>query len=178
MGNESLPTPGQFVTNELVNLYGTTIDQIIADFGRTMTIYLPPSTSGCPNCDKGFDGSSQGIVQTSNVFPVGSPFNRPFPQGGVCPVCQGTHKIEIPRTAQYTFTILRAPKDFNYTQYGKDIEPANVVQTKTVLASFNDVKNAIKVLIDGDLYNPLRYPLKTGLRDLRYVKMWWLRIDK
>lgn len=177
MADQNLPTPGAFVDDNLVALYGTTIDQLISDFGRNVTLYLPPSESGCPNCEPGFDGSSQGVAQ-SNPFPTGSPFNKSFPAGGFCPVCNGTHKIIVPVTQTYKVSIQRKPSDLDYTQYGVDFNPANVVKLKSKLVTFEDFKIAEKVLVDGDIYTPVRYPVKTGLRDLRYVQSWWMRVNK
>lgn len=176
--DQQLPTPGAFVDDNLVNLYGTTIDQLISDFGRFVTIHSPPQESGCPNCEKGFDGSSQGIPQISNPFPAGSPFNKPFATGGFCPVCNGTHKILTPLICSIKLSIQRAPKDFEYTQYGKNFDPGNVVKLKGKLVTFELMKTATKAIVDGDTYTPIRYPIKTGLRDLRYVQSWWMRIDK
>ena len=178
MADQNLPPPGAFVDDNLVNLYGTTIDQLIADFGRNVTYFLPPVASGCPNCEKGFDGSSQGVPQTTNPFPLGSPFNRTFPTGGLCPVCKGTHKILTPKNVIYKTSIQRTPKDFDYTQYGIDFDPSNVVKLKNKLVTFEDIVSATKALVDGDLYVRIRYPIKTGLRDLRYVQSWWQRMDK
>ncbi len=177
MADQALPPAGAFVDDALVALYGETIDQLIADFGRFVTLYLLPSTSGCPNCEQGFDGSSQGVTQVSNPFPIGSPFNRGFPDGGLCPVCNGTHKIVTPRSVTYKTSIQRTPQDFDYNQWGKDFDPGNVIRLKNKLATFDDIKQAKKALVDGDLYKPLRYPIKTGLRDLRYVQHVWMRVD-
>lgn len=176
--DQQLPTPGAFVDDNLVNLYGTTIDQLISDFGREVKFFSAPQESGCPNCEKGFDGSSQGVLQVSNPFPAGSPFNRPFAIGGFCPVCNGTHKIFTEQTCDLQSSIQRAPKDFEYTQYGKDFDPGNVVKLKNKLVAFELIKTAKKAIVDGDTYTPVRYPIKTGLRDLRYVSSFWMRIDK
>jgi hypothetical protein len=178
MGDQNLPSPGLFIDDNLVTLYGETIDQIISDLGRDVTFYLPPSESGCPNCEPGFDGSSQGVTQSPNPFPLGSPFNKSFPTGGFCPVCNGTHKILVPVVRTYQSSIQRNPKDFDYEQYGIDFQTANVMKLKNRLTIFEDVKNAEKVLIDGDIYVPIRHPIKTGLRDLRYVQSWWTMVKK
>lgn len=87
MGAENLPVAGKFVDDALAELFQENINQLISDMGRSILIYLPPVASGCPNCEQGFDGSSQGVIQASNPFPLGSPFNKSFPTGGVCPVC-------------------------------------------------------------------------------------------
>lgn len=178
MADQNLPVNPLYVTDDLVNLYGTTIDQILRDMGRNITLYLPPSESGCPSCVPGFDGSSQGTAQSPNPYPLGSPFNKSFPDKGLCRVCNGTHKIFTPVTITYRVSIQRTPKDFEYTQYGIDFDPGNVVKTKAKLATFEDFRVAEKALIDGDLYERIRYPIRTGLRDLRYVQCFWMRLNK
>jgi hypothetical protein len=177
MGQESLPTPGLFVDADILSLYQENVDQVIADLGRQITIYLPPSTSGCPNCFAGFDGASNGEYDNTNSNPINGGLHKPFPDGGVCPVCKGSHKIFTTRTAQYTATIGRDTKDIFFDQSGKQIEPQNVYRTKTVLASFEDIKNSTKMRIDGETCIRIRDPIKTGLQELRYVNAWWQRID-
>lgn len=175
--NQGLPTPGAFVDDTLVDLFKTTIRQLISDFGRPVTFYLPASTSGCPNCERGFDGSSQGVSESSNPFPAGSPFNVAFPTGGICPVCKGTHKIEIKNSVIHKSLIARSPTDFDYTQWGKDFDTQNVIRLKNTIEVFEEIKRANKALIDGDLYTVIRQPIKTGLRDLAFMQSVWMRQD-
>ena len=172
MGTENLPTAGKYVTDALVTLYQNTINQLISDMARTVTVYMEPTASGCPNCTLGTEEESTGDLAGSNPF-VASPFNRPFPADGICPVCKGTHQIETVNSCNYSALISRNPKDLNYEQYGIDINSTNVYRTKTQLVSFEDMKNAKKILIDGAMCVPIREPLKTGLRDLAYVRAWW-----
>jgi hypothetical protein len=172
MGNENLPVAGKYVTDSLVTLYQSTINQLISDMSRQITVYMEPVASGCPNCTVGFEEESTADVAVSNPF-IGSPYNRPFPADSICPVCQGTHQIETVNSQNYSALIQRTPKDLNYQQYGVADDPKNVYRTKTVLVSYEDIKNAKKCLIDGVMCVPIREPVKTGLRDLAYVRAWW-----
>ena len=176
MANQALPNPGRYVDNSLVDLYGTTIDQLLADLGRNVTFYLPPTASGCPNCKIGFDSSSQGTAPGSNPF-TGDPYNRPFPAGGVCPVCHGTHQILTVNTETYKMLIQREPKDIDYEQYGKDVNKKNVYSLKCKVIVFEDIVRAEKAKIDGAMCVKIRDPVKTGLRDIRYCKSWWIKTD-
>lgn len=176
MGNQNLPSAGKYVDDDLVDLYGTTIDQLISDMGRNVTLYLPPTASGCPNCKPGFDGSSQGTAPASNPF-TGSPYNVNFPTGGVCPVCKGTHQILTENTETYKMLIQREPKDLDYQQWGKDVDPRNVYRLKCKVVVFEDIMRAEKANIDGAMCLKARDPVKTGLRDIRYVKSWWMKMD-
>lgn len=175
--NQNLPTPGAFVDDTLVDLFKTTIRQLIADFGRDVKFFLPATTSGCPNCEKGFDGSSQGVSQGSNPYPAGSPFNVSFPTGGICPVCKGTHEIRVENSVIHQSLIARSPEDFDYTQYGKDFDKRNVIRLKNTIEVFEELKRAGKARIDGDMYVVVGEPVKTGLRDLAFMQSFWKRQD-
>ena len=82
-----LPIAGRYLTDNLKTLYSSSIQQLIADLGREVTLTLPPSTSGCPNCEfLSVAGRSIGRYDSSNPY-VGKPYNIPFPDGYKCPVC-------------------------------------------------------------------------------------------
>lgn len=177
MGIESLPPAGRFVDDNLVGLYQDSISQLIADLGRPVILYLPASTSGCPNCYMGPDFSSQGIYDNANPFGLNGPLNKPFPTGAPCPVCFGTHQIKTANSTQYKALIQRNPKDLKYSAIGKEIISDNVYLTKMQIVAFEDIKIAEKALIDGEVCVPIRSPIKTGLRDLAYVRQFWERVD-
>jgi len=177
MGKENLPAPGFYVDNDLAQLFSDTIDQLISDMGRNVTLYLPPISSGCPNCLMGFDNSSQGIYNTSNPYGPG-PYNKQFPDGGICPVCKGTHEIRTAKTATYKALISRDPRDKEFSAIGKEFERNNIYRTKMQIVAYEDLKIAEKALIDGDMCVPIRDPIRRGLRDLKYVQVWWRKMDK
>jgi len=178
MGIENLPIPGTFVDDNIVNLYKSTINALISDMGRKVTLYLPPVGSGCPNCKMGFDGSSQGLYNFINPFTLGGAFNKPFPQGGICSVCKGTHEIKTAKTSIYTALISRDPEELDFKAFGKNFDRNNVYRTKMQIVAFEDLKIAEKALIDGLLCVPIRTPMKRGIRDLAFVQAWWRQMDK
>lgn len=171
---ENLPDAGYYVDNNLKDLFVTNINQLIADLGRPVVLYMQPTASGCPNCGIGPRGTSNGIYNSSNPFTLGAEYNKPFATGGICPVCKGTHDILTEVTVTYTATIGRAPKDINYDEVG--INPTNVYKTKMVLSAFEDLKRCKKALIDGEYCVRLRDPIQTGLKDLKYVRCWWKKL--
>lgn len=177
MSTEGLPVPGKFVDDNLVNLYQESIDQLISDLGQTITFYLPPNASGCPNCGIGFDGSSDGKYDVTNPFVLGGAFHKPFPTGGICPVCKGTHTINTINSTQCKALVQSSPKDIDYTAYGKNIVPQNVFKIKTLLTALESHRNAQKALIDGNMCVRIVDPIARGLRDRRYAQSWWSRID-
>ncbi len=168
---ENLPAAEYYVDSNLKSLFKQTISQLISDLGRTVTLYMAPSASGCSNCGIGPDGSSNGVYNSNNPFTLDGKYHKAFPNGSPCPVCKGTHKILTPQTVTYTATISRAPKDIDYEVLG--LLPTNVYSTKMVLSAYEDVKRCERIMIDGELCVRLRDPIKTGLQDLAFIRCWW-----
>jgi hypothetical protein len=179
MATENLPTPGRYLTDKLKEQYQTAISQIISDLGRPITLHLPPTTSGCPNCDYLSVGErSAGTYDPTNPF-GGQPFNRPFPQDTTCPVCFGTHEIKEPRLSVWHATIFKQPKDYEYSIVG--VSPENVVLTKMVIEAWEDVRTCIRAVIDGLEYQRLSEPTKIGMgnesADLKFINCYWRRTE-
>jgi hypothetical protein len=173
MPNSRLPNPGLFIDDTLIELFRTSIDQIIADAGRNVKLILSPRITPCPNCGRSPRGDSNGVYDTSNPNPIG-PLNRPFPAGGTCPVCLGSHQIKTENSATWKASIQKNPKDFDFEAEGA--LPENVVRTNMEIGALNDVKNCLRAVIDSETYTRLRAPITTGLRDLVYVKTFWVKI--
>lgn len=172
--DENLPLAGLFVDQELKDLFNDSIDQLMVDLNVDVQLYFEPTASGCPNCGIAPDKTSNGKYNSSNAFLAGQ-FNRPFPVGGKCPVCQGSHKIFTEQTIKYHALVGRVGKDLEFRQTG--IDPTNVVRTKTKRLSFNDVKRAKKALIEGEIFVRLRDPVRTGLAPAQFVKTYWKKQD-
>jgi hypothetical protein len=172
---ESLPSPEKYVDSALKTLFRETIDQLIADLGRPVKLYFEPSTSGCPNCFAGPDGQSNGRYDNTNPYAMNSNLHRAFADGTICPICRGTHAIKSESSATYTATIQRSPKELNYDALGA--HPTNVYRTKMVIEAYDDLLRVKKALIDGIWCVRIYEPVKTGLKDLRYVRCYWQTVD-
>jgi len=172
---ESLPIAGKYVTDALKAQFKDTIDQLISDMGRVITLYFEPTASGCSNCGIGPNGKSNGIYNSSNPFTLNGRYNRAFPTGGICPICRGTNKIFTASTQQYTALIGRSPKDIDYEAVGGI--PENIYSTKMQVVAYEDLKRAKFAMIDGEKCVRIQDPVKTGLSDLRYTKCWWRKED-
>ena len=172
-----LPSPGSFLTDTLKGLYATSIQKLISDMGRVVTLTLPPSTSGCPNCKYlSIAGQSLNQYNSSNPF-GGPPYNIPFTDGSRCPVCLSSHTINIPQSAEWHATIFKTPKDYDVSVYGTS--PENILMTKMIIDAWEDVNRAIRATIDGKDYERLGEPTKIGLgnedSDLKFVTTMWKR---
>ena len=173
-----LPSPGSFLTSTLKGLYSDSIEKLISDMGRVVTLILPPSTSGCPNC-KYFSIAGESLSQYNSSNPFGGPpYNIEFTNGGICPVCRGSHQINISQSAEWRATILKTPKDYDFSVYGT--APENVLMTKMIIQAWEDVNRAIRATIDGKDYERLGEPTKIGLgnesTDLKFVTTMWKRV--
>jgi len=62
----------------------------------------------------------------------------------------------------------------DYSELG--IEPSNVYGTKMQICAYDDIKRCEKILIDGEYCVRLRDPIKTGLKDLSFVRCWWKKL--
>lgn len=173
---ESLPSSPLYVTSSLRSLFKSTLEQLMTDLGQTVTLYMPSTPSGCPNCKDSFDGGSLGEYDNANPFTAGGQYNKQFPTGGICPVCQNTNKIWLsPKTVNYTALITRRPKDIDYDEIGAS--PEHVFKTKTVGTSYEDIFGAEKAKIETFMCVRLQEPIKTGLKDRNFVQAYWKKIE-
>ncbi len=173
MPDQGLPPEGRFVGDPLVNLYQNRIKQLIADLGRNVTFTLIPHQIDCPNCGWDYSQNRSNNIYTSNSSGVN--FNKTFPTGQRCPVCQGRGRLEFQRSAVYKCLIGfgPAPEEFDYKFYG--LEPTQVIRLKNALAIFEDLDKSQYANIDGFECEKITIPRKSGLRDLAFVTSYWKR---
>jgi rubredoxin len=173
MADQGLPPAGRFVGNPLVNLYQNRIKQLISDLGRDVTFTLTPHEINCPNCGWDYTQGRSNNIYTANAS--GATYNKTFPTGGRCPVCQGKGKLQFTRTVVYKCLIGfgPAPEEFDYQAYG--LVPDQVIRLKNALAIFDDINNAQFITIDGFECEKITIPRKSGLRDLAFITSYWKR---
>ena len=173
MADQGLPPAGRFVGDPLVNLFQDRIKQLISDLGRNVTFNLTPQQLDCPNCGWDYTQSRSNNIYTSNAS--GDNYNKPFPTGQRCPVCQGKGKLNIARTITHKCLIGFAPppEEFNYESYG--LVPDQVIRLKNALSVYTDIDKAQFATIDGFECEKIAIPRKTGLRDLAFMVSYWKR---
>jgi len=171
--DQNLPNAGLFVNDNLVNVYNSRLKQLISDMGRDIVLTLQPLQVDCPNCGWDFTQGRSNNQYTSNAS--GDNFNKSFPTGTRCPVCQGVGKLIFQRTYDYKALVgfSPPPEEFNYTEYG--ITPDQVVRTKTTIETFRNMELAQYAKIQGVEYEKITQPRKTGLRDDLFVLVYWKR---
>jgi hypothetical protein len=172
---ESLPNPGNLVSDTVKQVFKERMDELLVDLGRKITLHLKPSVSDCPNCL--FDSTrkrSKNIYNSANPNPAGG-LNKQFAKGKRCPVCRGKGILQTARTTEYTATISSKFKEEDVLREGIGSFDMNVVKTNTVIESYAEILAAELATIDGLTYTPLGKPVKTGLQELIRVKMFWER---
>ena len=173
MADQGLPSPGRFITDALVNLYQSRIQNLISDGGRNVTFTLIPHEVNCPNCGWDYTTNRSNNIYTSNASGVA--YNKIFPTGQRCPVCQGRGKIVFKRTVTHKCLIGFGPppEEFNYEAFG--LVPTQVFRLKNAISIIDDLDAAQFATIDGYDCEKIAFTRKTGLRDIAFVQTYWKR---
>ena len=173
MADQGLPSPGRFITDALVNLYQSRIQNLISDGGRNVTFTLTPYEVNCPNCGWDYTMQRSNSIYTSNASGVA--YNKTFPTGTRCPVCHGRGKVVFKRTAVHKCLIGFGPppEEFDYEAFG--LIPTQVFRLKNAISIIDDLDAAQFATIDGYDCEKIAFTRKTGLRDIAFVQTYWKR---
>lgn len=175
MGESGLPSPGGVLDAETVSNFNDTWKQLLVDNNKSVRVFFTPTGSGCPNCFIDARGKSNGIYTSgSNPFPAGQ-FNKPFPVGTTCPVCQGSHQIFVDDGSRtYTALLVHSPKDIEFQPVN---ENTNVVRTTTLACSFSDMGRANYAIIEGERMVRVKRPVRRGFDPPQFVHTVWVSQD-
>lgn len=165
---------GRFINNAIVNVFKDSIQQLRQDIGRQILVYFDPLQSGCPNSllnpvtrtdsntyntDNPF---SSGIL---NIPPFGSgTYNLSFPQGSMCPVCNGNGYLFAPSSISYQANISWLGTDEKSRLQGEELTAD--VEVKIDISGYNDLDRGKFFLVDEIKCVRVKAPKKSGLRDL------------
>lgn len=169
--SEILPNSGLFADDSTIDLYRSSMEQMISDLGRKFTLHLKPQEVFCPSC--AWDAVNQRSANIYTPNNSGSLLNIPFPRGSTCLVCGGKGILNFPRNIVYTALVRKSPKDLDYQFYG--VDPSTVVKLRTVLGTYSDVAEAEFMVLDNLRYIKLQEPYLVGLRDNAFVISLWVR---
>ncbi len=175
MGESGLPSPGGALDSDTVAQFNSTWRQLMVDNNKSVRVFFEPTGSGCPNCFIDARGKSNGIYTGgSNTFPLGQ-FNKPFPTGTVCRVCQGSHQIYVDDGSEtYTALLVHSPKDIDFTPVN---ENTNIIKTTTLSCSFHDMGRANYAIIEGSRMVRLKDPVRRGFDPPQFVHTVWVTED-
>lgn len=112
------------IDDEIRSLFAEGIDDMITQLGRPCVLYYPSVMQNCTNCVLTVDSIGH---KSSNRWRSGGPM--PFPNGMICPMCQGNAKIASENND--TITMLCYLNGLSsFTQIGLINSPQAILETK------------------------------------------------
>lgn len=172
---ESLPTAGAFLNADALSQFNGAMDQMIVDNNKPVRVFFDPVGSGCPNCFIDANGRSNGVY-TGGMNPFGlGQFNKSFPIGTTCPVCQGSHQIFTEDSSKtYSAMLTHNPEEIKFEPVN---ENTNIIKSVTVACSFSDMRRANYAMIEGERMVRLTNPVHRGFAPANYVHTVWISQD-
>lgn len=150
-------------------------DSLIVTFGKTSRLILPPKITYCDNCKIDPIGK-----KSSNIWINGGP--APFPNGSLCPMCEG--KGTIAQEVYYDVTMLIQEDPTKFEKIFSVNFPDGAIQTKCFITELPKIQQCQYMIKHLDLINvlPQKYklfgePLCPGnIVQSRYIVALWERV--
>ncbi len=102
----------------IIDIMDAALGDLILYLGKNCRIVYPPVITPCTNCLRDSIGN-----KSKNIYLHGGPF--PFPQGSICPVCDGTGSTRAEEVTEVTrFIVTWSPKKFN----DAPVDPARIAK--------------------------------------------------
>jgi hypothetical protein len=149
---------GVLVKNKHLNLYKKYTEQLIADLGKTISIFSSSNEKFCNNCV--YDRINK--CSSGNYNGIGP---KPF-SGIMCPVCNGSGKISNNSSKNIT-AICRWVRFSSNDEMNKKekygIEEERFLMVKTKVVFYDEIKNAEYFIYDGERFR-LKNIIKRGMK--------------
>lgn len=138
------------LSDDVKSIAQDAIDDLIDQLGKDCLLVYPHLPSPCANCV--FDPIGN---KSSNHWNAGGPI--PFPNGSVCPLCDGNglHFEEINKPIK--LLISNSPSQFFVKMPANIIVPAGSIQTKGYIKDLPDVLQSRKLIMQVSLEPMIRY---------------------
>lgn len=136
----SFALPSGFVAQ-----YQDIADSFVTDFGRPCRLIYPSLQQPCQNCIT--DPISH---RSSNVYKTGGP--SPFPQGSICPWCNGVGYFVTESSDNVTLRVYWKPKDFQ--RLGISLEKADsIIRVRGFLSDLPKLQRCQYLEVDSSIEN-------------------------
>lgn len=168
-----MPNPySGIITAALKTTFNNAIDALLEDAACTVActiVYGGQKFEQCSNCQGG-------------VYVPGGPI--PFPNGRVCPLCQGTSRKEVEQTETiYLMPIFDSKKWVTTAVKTSAKYPNEVCETMSHLTLMPKLKAAKHIIIDStnsgytqNVFKRVGEPEPCGFGDMRYIITAWERV--
>lgn len=126
------------------------IDDLIDQLGKDCLLIYPPLPEPCNNCILDPIGN-----KSSNYWVSGGPI--PFPNGGICPSCNGSGYHFTETTKAIKLLIANSPSEW-FVKTPSNIQvPDGTIQTKGYVTDLPDVLQSRKLIVQVGLQPIIRY---------------------
>lgn len=169
------------LTPDIISIAQDALDDLLAPhaeggLAKTCQLIYPPVLSECVNCIYDPIGD-----KSSNRWITGGPM--PFPDGGICPVCNDVGKLATTPTENIQLGVQSDPAHFYLkVPFGVRV-PAGTIQTKGFITDLPKVLQAQEMIVaPGKFPIVMRYvmdgePIDTGsIIQSRYWFAFWKRV--
>jgi hypothetical protein len=162
------------LTTDIKTVTSQALDDLMTELGKNCQLIYPPKWAACVNCV--FDPIGQ---KSSNRWVNGGP--APFPEGSVCPVCNGAGQRAEETTETIKMLVRSEPAHFWVKAPPGVNVPAGLIQTKGFFTDMPKVLQAQQMVVQPELQAIIRYrytlvgePLDIGniIQGRYFVAMW------
>lgn len=160
------------ITSALKTTFNNMIDAVIEAGACSIPCeitYGGQRFTNCVNCQGG-------------IYAPGGPI--PFPNGMVCPLCQGTNKIESVETESVDLLCIFDSKKWRGLNVSDPSTFNMYAQTMSLLSLYPKLKAAKHIILDSDnklymrnVYKRYGEPEPCGFGDMRYIITSWERVN-
>lgn len=160
------------IDSSIISLYQQGMNTIISQLGKDCVLIYPPKVTMCPNCI--YDPNSK---RSSNRYKTGGPIQ--FPNGAICPYCNGVGNISSPVEETVRMRIIYRPKD--YRNFGIQVQdPSSLVKATCGIDYLPKIQQAAYLRLDSEVNGFVQYicekvsaPKPHGMQHSKYVISYW-----
>ena len=160
------------ITAAMKTTFNNAIDALLENSACTVActlVYGGQKFENCSNCQGG-------------VYVPGGPI--PFPNGKICPLCQGTSRREVEQTDTiYLMPIFNSKKWTTTIIKTSPKYPNEVCETMSLLSTMPQLKACKHIILDStnsnytrNVFKRLGEPEPCGFGDMRYIITAWERV--
>lgn len=162
------------ISSDIKQIAQNAIDDLIDQLGKDCLLVYPPLPESCVNCIIDPIGN-----KSSNHWTNGGPM--PFPNGSICPLCNGSGYHFEETTKPIKLLISNDPSQWFVKMPAGLQVPGGTIQTKGYVSDLPDVLQARKIIVQVSLEPMIRFtyelagePIDQGniIQNRYWVAMW------
>ncbi len=132
------------ISSQFVNTWKQAIQEVIRGSSVSCTLYFQSAPEICPNCIY-----APALMKSANIYKTGGPY--PFPNGSLCPFCQGVGKVEREVTQSINLLVIYKPSEWIHVGDSNVVRVPGSVQTLSSISTYSILNRAKEILFNSDL---------------------------